>query len=84
MPEMSETAFQNAEYVSAVSSVTVSPDRDCEPRRFQSDGFHALSSVKERLKNRLIRLNSRKAIPPRFGYIGGIVFECYRDVKIIR
>ena len=44
-------AFHTAEYVRAVSSVTVSPESDCEPRRFHKDESQAFSLVRERAKN---------------------------------
>jgi hypothetical protein len=51
VPEIKLTAFQTAEYVRAVSSVTVSPERDWEPARFQSEGFQAFGSFKARALN---------------------------------
>ena len=54
VPDIRVTAFQNAEYVRAVASVTVSPDRDWDPIKFHSDGFQAFLSVRERLENPLL------------------------------
>ena len=59
------TASHTAEYVSAECSVTFSPDRDCEPMRFQSEGFHAFGLSGLRLKKRFIfaiRFNMRTVL----------------------
>ena len=48
VPEIRTMAFHIAEYVSAVSSVTTSPERDCDPCIDHKDGFQALGSDKDR------------------------------------
>lgn len=81
VPASSVTAFQKAEYVRAVASVTVSPEVDCAPMRFHSDGFHAFSLVTLRLKNLFIFANSVKQTAPPKGekminIVAGIVGFC--------
>ena len=64
VPEIRTMAFHIAEYVSAVSSVTTSPERDCDPRMFQSVGFQALGSFNPSPNIFLIPENSFKNRPP--------------------
>ena len=66
VPLIRLTAHQTALYVRAVDSVTFSPERDCEPMRFQRDWSQAFGSVRDmpRLKYCLILSKKVKEKPP--------------------